>query len=581
MKHLYPCNFEYTLQDYISLMRSLLIKATHDSALKFNTGYKGMYFYGKYRPCFTLKFDTNHGIFGFLPSSVRKNRGIFDIYYFPSPDEDLLEKSSVQEAAIASSEDFLTKIRRFSRFDFILKNFHIGQVHLYMYDDILQLIFKTQTKEVIISKDGIENIIQPGGKDKDFPSFRLMLVVINFLNLSIMKILDKSFLNYKVYKKTKKATMYDEQLKVEPIGHIGIFKICLNIVYCPKPSHSFEHLSVCKSYKEVDKKSSIYKFMETFLRSNDRKIKVAHKKAYKPKLIVVTGFLGSGKTQFLQNYIEHETKNNNFVGVIQNEIGTIGLDGSLLDYNYSMVELDEGCVCCSLSGQIKGGISLLSQKNPDILLLETTGVANPFNLLEELNEIENLVSFSSIVTIVDGVNFLKSIKKYQVLLEQIKAADIILLNKIDLISTKEKHKIKSILNKYNKCAHIFETTHSDIHPNLLPLARSEISSMANMISEECQHHDHSQDGIISIKKNLKSHINKNDFIDYVKALPDWIFRAKGVVSFSSSTKRHIFQFVNGKFELIECNEDIKFPNFLVFIGKNSSEKFYFPSSFSP
>jgi len=69
-------------------------------------------------------------------------------------------------------------------------------------------------------------------------------------------------------------------------------------------------------------------------------------------LIVVAGFLGSGKTSFLQNIIEYETQENRYVG-------KIGLNSKLLDYEYSMVEIDEGCVCCSLAGQLRAADAIL------------------------------------------------------------------------------------------------------------------------------------------------------------------------------------------------------------------------------
>jgi len=84
----------------------------------------------------------------------------------------------------------------------------------------------------------------------------------------------------------------------------------------------------------------------------------------------------------------------------------VGLGGARLAAKYALVEIDEGCVCCSMAGQIKLAISQLKPKKPDSIVLETTGVANPFNILSELNEIKDAVNLCAIVTVVGGGDFL-------------------------------------------------------------------------------------------------------------------------------------------------------------------------------
>jgi hypothetical protein len=154
-------------------------------------------------------------------------------------------------------------------------------------------------------------------------------------------------------------------------------------------------------YKTLDKK---------FLSIDDR-----------PQLIVLTGFLGSGKTSFLQHFIEYQVQLNRFVAVIQNEIGEMGLDGKLLDHDYAVTEIDEGCVCCTLVGKLKNAIhQILSSFHPDYIVLETTGLANPYNLLDEISEVEELVRFDSITTMVDGLNVVQSLTAHSVAREQIK-----------------------------------------------------------------------------------------------------------------------------------------------------------------
>ena len=119
----------------------------------------------------------------------------------------------------------------------------------------------------------------------------------------------------------------------------------------------------------------------------------------RPPLIILSGFLGAGKTSFLQHFIEYQTQCSRFVAVI----GEVGLDGKLLDD--TITEIDEGCVCCSLVGNLKRAVNgILSSFQPDYIILETTGAANPLNLLDEIVELEAQVRYDCTVTVVDGLN---------------------------------------------------------------------------------------------------------------------------------------------------------------------------------
>jgi hypothetical protein len=96
-------------------------------------------------------------------------------------------------------------------------------------------------------------------------------------------------------------------------------------------------------------------------------------------------------------------------GCPRNEIGEVGLDGKLLDY--TVTEIDEGCVCCSLVGNLKRAVQgILENFSPDTVILETSGVSNPKNLLDELGELMEMVRVDCTATIVDALNFETSIE---------------------------------------------------------------------------------------------------------------------------------------------------------------------------
>jgi Ni2+-binding GTPase involved in maturation of urease and hydrogenase len=186
----------------------------------------------------------------------------------------------------------------------------------------------------------------------------------------------------------------------------------------------------------------------------------------RPPLIVLTGFLGSGKTTFLQHFIEYQTQRSRFVAVIQNEIGAVGLDGKLLDY--TVTEIDEGCVCCSLAGNLKRAVrGILSAFAPDVILLETTGLANPYNLLDEMDELEPLARFDCTLTVVDAANAEATLAAHPLAADQIRAADLLMLNKADLVPAQRLKALTLRLRQLNPRAPVFPTVDGDLNPALV------------------------------------------------------------------------------------------------------------------
>jgi len=583
----YPLEFSGDVKSFNSLMRTLLIKASYDGVLKKITSFKGMYLSEKEQECWTLKFDGIKGIYGVLLSNIKEEKdsfiGEYNLYYFPSVDDTYLQNSSLIEEYLANNQDFINQVRDFSSYPELFMHFKIATITLNISKEHNSFIvsYLTQTKIKTYAKDGIEDktnltndeyIIKPKGIDKNFPSLRLTLTFFNFFNTLLTRINNKAPSFFDIYKTKAKSLTYDKDGNT--LFQEDLFNFELNLQVGYQDSEKIE-----ERFKKVNENSLLYNFMKNGT-WNDIKIDfekfttVLSTKGLKPRLIVVSGFLGSGKTNFLQNFIEYETQVNRFVGIIQNEIGKTGLDSKLLDYDYSMVEMDEGCVCCSLAGQLRAGIlSLLEKSSPDVILLETTGVANPFNLLSEIEELRDLVEFESIVTVVDAKNCKQHLEEYLIFKDQIRAADTIILNKIDLVSAKELDEIKEILYENNKCAHILETTHCEINPtivsNYATLITSSASNIASEFTEEAPLlRTHLMDKISSVKIETSEPLDREFFEKYLQCMDNNIIRVKGFVNFKGSSKQFLVQFVNKEYEILELEANVTRENFLIYIGKD-------------
>ena len=154
------------------------------------------------------------------------------------------------------------------------------------------------------------------------------------------------------------------------------------------------------------------------------------------RLILVAGFLGSGKTSLILELARRLVTASHQVAVIENEIGDVGIDGRYLaDHGVPVRELFGGCVCCSLSVSLVDTLKQLQRScDPDYVLLEPTGIAQPSDLVATVRRHAPWVNGIRVVTLLDA-------ERYEMLTEvlgpmlggQIAAADVVAVNKIDAV----------------------------------------------------------------------------------------------------------------------------------------------------
>jgi len=149
---------------------------------------------------------------------------------------------------------------------------------------------------------------------------------------------------------------------------------------------------------------------------------------------IVTGFLGSGKTSLLRHVLAHGLSGKR-VAVIMNEMGDVGIDGKVLT-GFSavekMVEVDSGCICCSVSLQFAVAIhEIVEAVNPALILLETTGAADPEPLIQQA--LSAGLALDAVIAVVDAADVLALDKKARVVRRQVEAADFVVINKTDLV----------------------------------------------------------------------------------------------------------------------------------------------------
>src|SRR5262249_52657100 len=177
---------------------------------------------------------------------------------------------------------------------------------------------------------------------------------------------------------------------------------------------------------------------------------------------VITGFLGSGKTTLLNHILANQQGLK--VAVIVNEIGDIGIDGELIiATDDDMVELNDGCICCSLNNDLVGALFRVLNRDEkvDYLVVESTGLADPLPVVLTFlrSEFRALVRVDSIVTVADADNFRLDFFESEAAHNQLRYADIILLNKCDLASPDRLCSIEDRVRAISQGVRIVRTTY--------------------------------------------------------------------------------------------------------------------------
>lgn len=181
---------------------------------------------------------------------------------------------------------------------------------------------------------------------------------------------------------------------------------------------------------------------------------------------VVTGFLGSGKTTLINHILNHQ--HGHKVAVIVNEFGEISIDSQLIvrDETEQLIEFNNGCLCCTVRGDLIATLGKLTRAagQLDGILIETTGLADPAPVASTFfvsTEVKSAIKLDSFITIVDSVNLEHSLRSTEAV-EQIAFADIMLLNKTDLVSQADLDDVERKLRVLNPIAKIYRTCHGII-----------------------------------------------------------------------------------------------------------------------
>lgn len=270
-------------------------------------------------------------------------------------------------------------------------------------------------------------------------------------------------------------------------------------------------------------------------------------------LTVITGPLGSGKTTLLRHILDSFPHK---IAILMNEFGEIAIDAKIIQgKNVQMADLGGGCVCCSLLGEFEAAVNeVIDTVDPDNIVVETTGVAEPDALVFDIQESLPIVRLDGVVTVIDADGMVKYPQIGHTGRIQIEAADSILLNKVDLVSASELEAIAPKLRALNEVASIIHTVRGQVDPDLLfGIGRERVQAPPD--------HVH-QPEFTSFSYTSAASFDRLCFEKFADALGPEVYRAKGFVQFPEGT--YLFNFVAGRWDLERFEQEA---TELVFIGQ--------------
>ena len=343
---------------------------------------------------------------------------------------------------------------------------------------------------------------------------------------------------------------------------------------------------------------------------------------------ILTGFLGAGKTTLLNHILSNQQGVK--TAVLVNEFGEIGIDNDLIiATGEDMVELSNGCICCSINGELLDAVyRILDRPDPvDYLVVETTGLADPLPVAMTFlgSDLRDDTRLDSIITLIDAENFSDEILDGEVARAQVVYGDILLLNKCDLVSEERLTEVEGRLREIKTDARILRSVKGDVSlPLLLSVGLFESDKVAaEQNHDDCDHdhghcvhehehdhgHDHAHDhhdhghcehdhaeghqhghshdhghdhshgnpdhlaieGFTSLSFSSEGPFALRKFQNFLdNQLPAGVFRAKGILWFNESDKRHVFHLAGKRFSIddSEWGSAAERKNQLVLIGKN-------------
>lgn len=290
---------------------------------------------------------------------------------------------------------------------------------------------------------------------------------------------------------------------------------------------------------------------------------------------ILTGFLGSGKTTLLRAFLERSPSSR--VVAIVNELGEVGIDGQVvtgLEFAEQAIELTNGCICCSVEdSRFEAAVEELARRvDPELVIIETTGAADPAPTIERVQRAG--LGLDSVTTVVDAMHSGRAFAWSRVARRQIRAADFLVVSKVDLAGEAKTAKLEQRLRRANPRAGLLRSESGQADLDLvfaLGVRKSRDRDPLPALGEGPGHL--AEEGVETFSHTFPGAVDRELFERFLGDLPSAVWRAKGFIRVAGNPWSCLFNFTCGRWELnwVRLAEDGPRSQ-AVFIGRHIAEQ---------
>jgi G3E family GTPase len=281
---------------------------------------------------------------------------------------------------------------------------------------------------------------------------------------------------------------------------------------------------------------------------------------------LISGFLGSGKTTLLQRLLAHCLAKGLKPAIMMNEYGEVNIDGELLrGQGYSVREMTNGCICCTIGGTLGLALQEVATLKPDVIFIEATGLADPVELIDQATKEDVLpvVRLASLIAVLDPINFTHLAEEvHSNIRQQTELADFVLINKHDLADEATLDVLVGQVRAINPRAEVLFTIRGEMDYDRVLRKPGELTRSL-VQPRQAPVHDHFHTLTVLCEQPFL----RGRFEQCMRSLPSSIWRAKGFVRFTDSPEQWMFQYVAGELVLEWLDLLPEPPEHVVFIGK--------------
>jgi len=310
---------------------------------------------------------------------------------------------------------------------------------------------------------------------------------------------------------------------------------------------------------------------------------------------LLVGFLGSGKTTLLGKLISWCIESGFKPGLIINEFGAAWIDSQTVrQEGMPLSEISGGCVCCTADEDLIPALTdMAANPEVDLILVEASGLADPADILDELTDpmLWEWVEVGGVISVVDASRFRQLIEITELAQRQVEYADLLILNKCDLVQSEDRAALEKQLAELAPQAKIFPAEGGLPYAGVEAILAYSLQSgrKGHQLQPQIDHnlkthagaayvepmpaHEHSyaQLSVHTLQFDLEQPLNKANFELFLKNLPPTVYRAKGFVKIQDDPRPHIFQHMPG-FTKVLPFERSQIPTWRgVFIGQDMDE----------